>query len=85
MSDPIKPVAPVDATSTEQKQSKEQVLRMDTKIKERRAAKEKQAAEVLEEATTVLREYGGAEANIPVTNGYWGLMNTYRGLVAELR
>ena len=85
MSDPIKPVAPVDATSTEQKQSKEQVLRMNVKIKERRAAKEMEAAAILEEATTVLREYGGAESNIPVTNGYWGLMNTYRGLVSELR
>jgi len=68
-----------------QKEAKEQTARIDVKLKERRAVKEKRAAEALEEAAIVLKEYGGAEANIPVNNGYWGLMNEYRGLVSELR
>lgn len=37
---------------------------------------ERQAA--LEEAQKILKKHGGLEANIPITDAYWALMNKYR-------
>jgi hypothetical protein len=68
-----------------QKEAKELNTRVEQKMKERRAEREKQKKETLEEATVILREYGNAESNIPISSSYWGLMNTYRGLQSELR
>lgn len=49
------------------------------RIKER----EEQKRKILEEAQKILKDFGGLAANIPISNGYWDLMNQFRALHAQ--
>lgn len=43
--------------------------------------KEKTEAQtLLENATTILKEYGMKETNVPINSPYWDMMNRYRAL-----
>jgi hypothetical protein len=45
----------------------------------RQEEEEKEKKEALEKIQAILKEFGGAESNIPITHEYWVLLNRYRG------
>jgi hypothetical protein len=49
-------------------------------LEEKKANREKEKKELLEQAQEILAEYGGAEGNVPLTSPYWELMNRHRSL-----
>jgi hypothetical protein len=48
-------------------------------VKKKSEVKKEEAAKCLEEATAILKEYGGMTSNIPINSSYWDLMNRHAG------
>lgn len=71
------------ADDAKQKEAKASSERSDKAAAETKSLKEKEAADCLEKATAILKEYGGAESNIPMGSDYWSLMNRYRAIARE--
>jgi hypothetical protein len=51
--------------------------------KKKSEVKKEEAAKCLEEASAILKEYGGLTSNIPINNSFWDLMNRHAGAHEE--
>lgn len=82
MAEPVKPSdAPKPVSSDPSDQQKQQ-----NPVKEFQAKhlpedpKEHERMDLLKKIGDIVKDYGGLEANIPLSSEYWGLLNQYRSL-----
>jgi len=75
------PTTPSSTTSTTAPAPKVKVPEKSVEKSE----KQVQADDALSKAQNILKAHGGLEGNIGLSNEYWGLMNSFRQLVAELQ
>ena len=59
---------------------REQVDKISNEMKEPVTKKQKEQADILKEVGEILQQFGGREANVPLTSLYWDLLNRYRSL-----
>ncbi len=62
---------------------REEVERISNEMKEPVTEKQKQRADILKQVGEILQQFGGREANIPLTSPYWDMLNRYRALGYE--
>ena len=65
------------------KAAEKSAAKVEKAVAESKEKDKKDMAELLEEVQTILAEHGGLESNIGHASEYWGLMNSYRGLLSK--
>jgi hypothetical protein len=62
----------------ERPKTAEEIERLGKDIDRERSPEEKEKMELLRKIGDIAKDYGGLEANIPLTHEYWNLLNQYR-------